>query len=746
MSLQCLHPIADAIKANRVNYTGVIVMVGAGADVIYNQQIGVLDSGLVGPLTFFTVATIWAPAVYRLLTKLEVRLSQAAGERIHREVLAYTMPPMPPQGNLEFSWVLGEVHHGYVFDYHEYGARLGSKNYIKVGDPDKFTNHEYHNKPNWCVIPFKALTTGVMVLGSTGASKTVGIARPFLRQFFKFARDNRFYKGCGLIGDFKSELVPIVEYEMAKAGRTEDLFIIGPGQPTLWNPVYAPTLSPEAITPRLISAMINISGAEPSDDAKWIFDYGGRLIAGAIGLLRMYKPHSYYTMSCISNLIDAAEVERKKGISLFGEGPDDAMGAVKRFLETLRVNANITADKNDIGVVLPNDSAIIVDDTGHIIQSESPVPQVRAMDNGPLQFNDSRLELENRTWAYYADMVAKIMCLEDKWRTMITSNLEKLFAFFNNPSVSRILCPNREDLLSHGFKGFEWAINEGKVVVMDCHVGLYGSDASGLAMFLKLAFQRAVIDRFKMNQIDPTYNLERPIVFMLDEYQEYVSTSSGEGDDQFYAICRSNKCISIMLTQSPTGLEKRIKSVKTKNLLGSLRTKIIQAQAEPDDREYAAKVAGEVWRNLQQTKTIAGSLQNAEVSGSGDFLGEKATVSESITVTRQKGYRFEPTFFAEIPTLTALVISYDGNDPLPPTTVKLKASFEENWDVTHLEVVHEMRKRARQMAQQYESEEETASRLDGELQNRTRKAISPTLSDEEQLIAEMAANMEVYHA
>lgn len=598
------------------------------------------DSPLSGLGIFAGTGTLMGLGAYRLVERVESLYTRIIGERTPPPVISYSMPPTPYFAE-EFAWVVGEVHNGHYFNYHTFGT--DDQPYLTIGDPQKY--RDYAQNPEWFVIPAKALYTGVLVLGSTGASKTAGVARPFLKQFFRWAKDDAQRKPAALLGDYKASLVEPALEAAKEAGREKDIYLIGPGQDVLWNPVYEPGLSPLALVPRLMSAQENLSGSSPTPDSQWIFDNNARLLEGAIGLLRMCQPHGYFTLIDINGIVHKARDARMQ----------IAEGSGANVIETV----------------------------------------VKALDDLKAAAVDNP-EFTEAAWKYYAGKIANVMAQPERHLGTILNQAEGLLGFWDDPAIADKYCPTREDLLERGFKGFNWALDEGRLVVMDCPVGAFGSASRCIAMFLKLAFQRAMLDRPYRWRTDPTANKIRPALFMLDEYQEYVSTSGNEGDDQFFALARESKCISVMLTQALSSLVKVVGDVKAENIMANLRTKVIQVQSEPKDRDYAAKVCGMEWREIENS-SISGSVQDAKMSGAGDYLGDKTSVSESVNISMQEMEIFNSTVFRNVPTLTAIVDTYDGNTMIPATFVRLKAFFE-SWEKTHKEVVEGMRWKAYEAA------------------------------------------------
>lgn len=578
---------------------------------------------------------ITGKATHRLLQHLDTQRWKWTKETVAVEADWYVMPPTPTFEN-EFSWILGEVHNGHAFDYRTFGT--AGEAVMEVGDAE--LKGQYSKDPDWFVIPAKAMYTGICMLGATGASKTAGGARPLLRQYLGWAKNKLALKGMALIGDCKGSLVEPTIATAKEAGREKDLFVIGPAHDVPWNPVYAPELAPNAIVPRIMAAM-EAMGGPPSDDSKWIFDNNSRLFEGAIGLLRQTKVEGYFTLVDMDNLIKHVRAARLTIAEGSGGSPETA---VKESLVSFATAAK---------------------DLGRFKQAE---------------------------WDYYSSRISAVMSNPERHLGTILNQTDCILGFWSDPAIVDKYCPPKADLLARGFRGFEWALQEGRIVVMDCPQSVHGEVAKAIAVFLKLAFQRCMLNRPTRWRTNPNENKNRPALLLLDEYQEFVTTSGNEGDDQFFALSRESKTICVVFTQSRSSIEKQIGAIKTENVLANLRTKIIQTQAEPKDREYAASVCGKTWGELENS-TIGGTAEKARLSGSGVFMGDSTSVSESISLNRQELFDFDPTFFRNVPTLSAVVDTFDGQAAIPPTLIRLKAFFEP-WEVTQKETINKMRWRA----------------------------------------------------
>jgi hypothetical protein len=257
-----------------------------------------------------------------------------------------------------------------------------------------------------------------------------------------------------------------------------------------------------------------------------------------------------------------------------------------------------------------------------------------------------------------------------KYRAIYISEITRITQYFADPRYRNKFSPPEAEINFHGFYG---AINSGKIVVLDANADIYGPLSNALGIFLKLDFQRAMLARPVRHRADPAYNFTRPMLWLVDEYQEFVSAGQ-QGDPQFFALSRESKAVCLVATQSRASLAQRIGEERTRVLLASLRTKIFLALTDPGDCEYAAKICGEDWAQVENVN-ISESVQGAGLAGGGRLIGDSSTVAESRSLASQKVNRFEPSEFRDLATFTAIVSGFDGRQALSPERVLLKPYF-----------------------------------------------------------------------
>ena len=478
----------------------------------------------------------------------------------------------------------------------------------------------YSRKPGWYTLPALGLYTGSIAFGATGSAKTAGVIRPALDQLIGHASADPDRKAGGLIMDAKASLVAPTAEAAAACNRTADLLLIGPAHPVKWNPIHAPDLEPRVLAARLIAVLENLAGQSSKGDTAWIADGTGSLIEHGIGLLR--QSTGYVTLVALYQFLTGLQA------ALSSADPDDPPPATAvAYLE----------------------------------------PFQKLFDT-----NASKSETDKQTFAWHVEHFARVFAPQDaRFRGIYISEFARIVKDFTDPKFADLYSPSEKDI---DFVNFSDAIQTGKIVVLDANADLYGPVAKVLGICLKLDFQTSMLARPSLHRQNSACNLTRPMLLIIDEYQEFVTVGGNAGDQQFVALSRESKAIPLFATQSRASLIQKVGEDKVRTLLASLRTKIFLALTDPQDLEFAAKICGEQWGQVENVN-VSESVQQAGLAAAGRLVGKDSTVSESRSLNSQKINNFEPSEFYSLPVFTAVVAGFDGKTALPPQRVLLKPYF-----------------------------------------------------------------------
>ena len=257
--------------------------------------------------------------------------------------------------------------------------------------------------------------------------------------------------------------------------------------------------------------------------------------------------------------------------------------------------------------------------------------------------------------------------LDERTFNILKSEITRITnCFVSDYEVLKTFCPTKQ---KESFYGFEDTIENGKIVVLNLNIGKYKNLSKIIAAYLKLDFQTDVISQLS------SY-VKRPMVFISDEYQEYVTSS----DAEFYAQSREAKCINIVATQSYTSLLHTLNneySVKVivQNLVNKLwfRTDDIftiedaQKQIGKEDKEKSSRTISENSKESNYNYLIK------------RFSSIDSNLSESINTYFQFDYSFDYNFFTqELETFTSLAFLSTGNKIIKPQKVNMIPYFKSN--------------------------------------------------------------------
>jgi len=215
----------------------------------------------------------------------------------------------------------------------------------------------------------------------------------------------------------------------------------------------------------------------------------------------------------------------------------------------------------------------------------------------------------------------------------------EMTAFFaSSERIYNSFCPSKDQL---NFFGFQEAINLGKIVVLAMNVAEYPKVSKTIAAYLKLDFQAEVQQRTVARK---GLNRTRPVFFLSDEYQEFVTSNDGN----FYGVSREARCCSIVASQSYTSLLKTLGDDKAFNTLQqNLINKIWLRSDDKLTIETAQLLTGREEKR-RVSKNISESAADTKKSRIfGRLISDKASISESINISTQKEHTFDEKVFTQ---------------------------------------------------------------------------------------------------
>lgn len=254
-------------------------------------------------------------------------------------------------------------------------------------------------------------------------------------------------------------------------------------------------------------------------------------------------------------------------------------------------------------------------------------------------------EISEEAYGMYTDAVSStrnawIQLNPNTKSTLKTTITNMLGPIASNPRLQKVFC--RDTNFS-----FRDLPNRGKIVLFRGS-GVDKSTARLICVCLKIDFQTWQKRRNGSSATAYGLNTNRTVVFMCDEYQEFV-TCGGEGDETFYGVSRSTRTAPIVATQSYNSLETAIKNKEqTKTLRQNIATWVFFRSTDQDTCELGKFLAGQSKKeDFSTSQDTTGFLETASNLGGGG--GNKGS---SISISKKLEENFRTDDFSRLVTMT----------------------------------------------------------------------------------------------
>ncbi|MGK5083096.1 type IV secretion system DNA-binding domain-containing protein [Bdellovibrionota bacterium FG-1] len=238
--------------------------------------------------------------------------------------------------------------------------------------------------------------------------------------------------------------------------------------------------------------------------------------------------------------------------------------------------------------------------------------------------------------------------LDSKVKTGILATSTSFLNQFQEYQASKIFCPAEKELV---IRSMDDVVTEGMLLLFDItNDGL----ARSMGTFVKLHYEKALLNRLKLGR-----STARAGVLIIDEYQDVVTTGYGSdfGDEIFLAEGREANAITIVATQSLSALENAIGRAKPTQVLTScFRTRILCQATDGATTSAYQSLAGKVDRK-QISRSIS---QHSREDAAGLGFVKKASVSESVSESEQKGDAVTAHDLAILTSYESYAMVYDG--------------------------------------------------------------------------------------
>ena len=255
--------------------------------------------------------------------------------------------------------------------------------------------------------------------------------------------------------------------------------------------------------------------------------------------------------------------------------------------------------------------------------------------------------------------------LDNRTLAILKSEITRITNIFvSDYRVSKAFCPPKEKL---NFKGFNFALSKGKIVVLNMNIAEYKNLSKLISAYLKLDFQSEVMYNLSHNRVKPS-------VFICDEYAEYVTKT----DADFFSLSREAKCINIVCTQSYSSLKNTLKDETTvKVIIQNLINKIWFRTDDTFTIEEAQKQLGKEFKTLTSTSYSDGAKETKFNYITKSLNSRYSNITESFNTYSQKDFVYDTNFFTQnLETFSALAFLSNGSKILKPLKLKMIPYFE----------------------------------------------------------------------
>ena len=473
-------------------------------------------------------------------------------------------------------------------------------------------NIGFNSFNNLIKIPEKSLYQNILVTGTIGTGKTSSAMYPFTEQLIEYKSNTLDEKLGMLILDVKGNYYSKVNELCLKYKRKNDLIIIDLSGNIKYNPLDKPHLNASVLADRLKTILLLFS---PNNSEDFWLDKVSQILTESIKLCRLYNS-GYVTFEELHNLIFFKNY----------------------YLEKVKVLKEL------------------------FVKNTFSTEQIYNLLSSLNFFEREYYSLDDRTISILKSEVSRI------------TNL-----FISDYNVKNTFCPKKEDIT---FSGFSEVIQKGKIVVLNMNIANYKNLSKLIATYLKLDFQTEVIGRLnnpnfnKDNHFLDIFNFtsNRPICFISDEYQEYVSLS----DSTFFAQSREAKCINIVSTQSYTSLLNVLNNeASVKVIIQNLVNKLWFRNDDIFTVEEAQKQIGKEEKE-KISKTISENAKETDYNYFfNNFLSKNSNISESVNSYFQTDYIYDINFFTRnLETFSCLAFLSDGTNIIKLQKLKLIPYFK----------------------------------------------------------------------
>ena len=542
---------------------------------------------------------------------------------------------------------------------------------LVLGEAHHATRPGRAPEPTWLTIPQRGLYTGLMVLGAVGTGKTSACMYPYVDQLLRWRRDDADRKVGGLVMEVKGDFCRQVHAILKDAQRGDDYVEIGLDTGVCYNPLHN-DLDPYAVAYAIAALLNNLFGK--SKEPFWQQAYTD-LLKFVILLRRLTDGYTTFA-EVYRYILDDTQIDH------------DIRKLKTALSEPPRV---LVVPMEDAGVCDAQRSG----PTG--IRKTWTTWRTPMTPNWRFTWTSRALPIPcsapRNGWTARRHQLEALerwhghgwSRLDARLRSSITEGVVVFLSLFDdNPAVHRAFCPPRSAYMGTLAQGeprplepIDKLLDDGRVIALNFPIAMNPGLARIIGVMLKLDFQRAVLQRIPKISTQPD-RVWRDLMFVCDEYHAFATVGETDptGDERTFALSRQARLIPIVATQSISSLRSVLPGDESwRTLLQCFRNKIFLATSDEFTARNAAELCGRRDR-LKAHYSLSESGKNAHIS----LLTGRATAgNQSIIASKSYAavheYIFAPRVFTELQNAQAIVLPYDGINPLPPQFCYLKPHY-----------------------------------------------------------------------
>ncbi len=540
-------------------------------------------------------------------------------------------------------------------------------------------------EPKWLVLRDKALYTGTIILGAVGTGKTTSCMKPFTRQLLSWRAHDEERRAAGLILEVKGDFCHEAKEVLEDCGRGDDYLELNLERDGLaWNPLDAPWLPSSDLAHTIASLLNQLYGR--SKEPFWQQSYSN-LARWVIELKRLQDP-PWVTLRDIYRY------------SLDQETLGEDVDALKATLDARWNCPNVWevvvgwreyrehAEKlelwtwRDIGkgrMCTRQDAREDIEPVAAALREAGVSFRMEESYRGAPWGLDREAQKHLKV-DQYATRDSLVRWYRQDWmgipeqtRTNIVTGLAVFLAVFDLPEVGRKFappCPHDETGVAMGgppaLPPLYDLMESGKVLALNMPAGSSPNLSRILGVMLKQAWLSTLLLRpSRMKEAWNEGKYWRPVLFVVDEYQRFVTGAEGDsgGDADAFALTRQSKCVPLLATQSLSSLRSALGAGEGwRTLIQTLRTRVFLPLADDGSAKTASDLCGQVSR-MVASYSVSENTARAGVSflsGRAGGGGSSAGLSKSYQERREA--LFTPRDFVVMGNFQAIVQAFNGRE------------------------------------------------------------------------------------